>query len=70
LFCRYSKNNDPYRATTCQDDNVVNIKLHNDTIHRLEEIIRASTAEEEDKSTLISTLRPLPEDAIKHLNLT
>ncbi|MGL9724237.1 hypothetical protein [Sodalis sp. (in: enterobacteria)] len=50
--------------------NVVNIRLHNDTINKLEAIIRASpTATEEEKSSLISTLHKLPEDAIKHLNL-
>jgi len=49
--------------------NVVNVRLHSDTINKLESIISSSNAPEEEKSTLISTLRKLPEDAIKHLNL-
>lgn len=50
--------------------NVVNVRLHSDTINKLEAIIGASgVATEEEKSAMISTLRKLPEDAIKHLNL-
>jgi len=49
--------------------NVVNVRLHSDTINKLESIIGASSVPEEDKASLISTLRKLPEDAIKHLNL-
>ncbi|OIV47605.1 hypothetical protein BK025_02795 [Sodalis sp. TME1] len=49
--------------------NVVNIRLHNDTISRLEAIISASNAPPEDKTTLISTLLKLPADSIKHLNM-
>ncbi|QHJ84422.1 MAG: hypothetical protein [Bacteriophage sp.] len=49
--------------------NVVNIRLHSDTINKLEAIIGASNVPEEEKETMISTLRKLPEDAIKHLNL-
>jgi len=49
--------------------NVVNVRLHSDTINKLESIIGSSSAPEEEKATLISTLRKLPEDAIKHLNL-
>jgi len=49
--------------------NVVNVRLHSDTINKLESIISSSNAPEEEKTTLISTLRKLPEDAIKHLNL-
>ena len=50
--------------------NVVNVRLHSDTINKLESIISSSgLATEEEKSAMISTLRKLPEDAIKHLNL-
>jgi len=49
--------------------NVVNVRLHSDTINKLESFISASSAPEEDKASLISVLRKLPEDAIKHLNL-
>ncbi|EMQ0912909.1 hypothetical protein RH430_005006 [Raoultella ornithinolytica] len=50
--------------------NVVNVRLHSDTINKLESIIGSSgVATEEEKSAMISTLRKLPEDAIKHLNL-
>lgn len=50
--------------------NVVNVRLHSDTINKLESIISSSRlATEAEKSAMISTLRKLPEDAIKHLNL-
>ncbi|MGB8500526.1 MAG: hypothetical protein WCD85_21365 [Pantoea agglomerans] len=49
--------------------NVVNIRLHSDTINRLEAIINNSSAPAAERANLISTLRKLPEDAIKHLNL-
>ena len=49
--------------------NVVNVRLHSDTLNKLESIISASNAPAEDKVKLTSTLRKLPEDAIKHLNL-
>lgn len=49
--------------------NVVNVRLHSDTLNKLESIISSSTAPAEDKAKLTSTLRKLPEDAIKHLNL-
>ncbi|WP_369788353.1 hypothetical protein [Rouxiella sp. WC2420] len=49
--------------------NVINVRLHSDTINKLESIIGASNVPEEEKASMISTLRKLPEDAIKHLNL-
>lgn len=49
--------------------NVINVRLHSDTVDKLESIIKNSSAPVEDKASMISTLRKLPEDAIKHLNL-
>lgn len=49
--------------------NVVNVRLHSDTLDKLEGIIRASGAPAEEKVSVISELRKLPADAIKHLNL-
>jgi len=48
---------------------VVNIRLHDDSIKMLEDAINSSDATEQEKASVVSTLRKLPEDAIKHLNL-
>ncbi|WP_370556435.1 hypothetical protein NMD86_06485 [Edwardsiella tarda] len=46
------------------------IRFHNDTLNELERLITASsTATNEDKKKLISQLRSLPADAIKHLTI-
>lgn len=46
------------------------IRFHNDTLHELERLITASsTATTADKKKLISQLRSLPADAIKHLTI-
>ncbi|WP_417878594.1 hypothetical protein [Vibrio sp.] len=47
--------------------NVQTIKFHDSTIIALEDIIRVANVPDEEKSTLISKLRELPADAIKHL---
>ncbi|MDF7658339.1 hypothetical protein PUG81_05105 [Erwiniaceae bacterium L1_54_6] len=49
--------------------NVQTIKFHDSTIMALEDIILVANAPEEKKSGLISKLRELPADAIKHLTL-
>lgn len=49
--------------------NVKIIKLHNDTLIAIEDIISASNIPEDQKKGLISKLRELPSDAIKHLIL-
>lgn len=48
---------------------VQTVRLHNDTIIALEDIIREANMPEEQKKGLISKLRELPADAIKHLTL-
>lgn len=47
--------------------NIQTIKFHNDTITALEDIIKVSNVPEEQRMGLISRLRELPADAIKHL---
>lgn len=49
--------------------NVQTVKLHDSTIIALEDIIRVANLPEEKKSVLISKLRELPADTIKHLTL-
>lgn len=50
--------------------NVLTIRLHNETLSELERVINDSaTATTEDKNKLISQLRLLPADAIKHLTI-
>lgn len=49
--------------------NVQTVKFHDSTIIALEDIIRVTNLPEEKKSGLISKLRELPVDAIKHLTL-
>ncbi|KAF1368741.1 hypothetical protein [Yokenella regensburgei] len=49
--------------------NVQTIKFHDSTIIALEDIIRVANLTEEQKKGLISKLRELPADAIKHLIL-
>ncbi|WP_414236306.1 hypothetical protein [Enterobacter chuandaensis] len=48
---------------------VQTVRLHNDTIIALEDIIRVANMPEDQKKGLISKLRELPADAIKHLTL-
>lgn len=48
---------------------VQTVRLHNDTIVALEDIIRAASMPEDQRKGLISKLRELPADAIKHLTL-
>jgi len=48
---------------------VQTIRLHHDTISALEDIIRVANVSEDQKKGLISKLRELPADAIKHLTL-
>ncbi|HGE9193192.1 TPA: hypothetical protein ACGBRI_000883 [Escherichia coli] len=48
---------------------VQTVRLHSDTIVALEDIIRVSNISEDQKKGLISKLRELPGDAIKHLTL-
>lgn len=48
---------------------VQTVRLHNNTIIALEDIIRLANMPEEQKKGLISKLRELPADAIKHLTL-
>ena len=48
---------------------VQTVRLHNDTIVALEDIIRVANISEDQKKGLISKLRELPGDAIKHLTL-
>lgn len=48
---------------------VQTFRLHNDTIIALEDIIRIANMPEDQKKGLISKLRELPADAIKHLTL-
>jgi hypothetical protein len=49
--------------------NVQTVKLHDSTIIALEDVIAVSNIPEEQKKGLISKLRELPADAIKHLTL-
>lgn len=49
--------------------NVQTVKFHDSTIIALEDIIRVANLPEEKKTGLISKLRELPADAIKHLTL-
>ncbi|WP_261374014.1 hypothetical protein [Yersinia rohdei] len=49
--------------------NVQTVKFHDSTIIALEDIIRVANLPEEKKFGLISKLRELPADAIKHLTL-
>lgn len=49
--------------------NILTIRLHGETIDELEKIINSSKEHPEDKKKLISQLRSLPADAIKHLTL-
>ncbi|WP_240905261.1 hypothetical protein [Rouxiella badensis] len=49
--------------------NVQTVKFHDSTITALEDIISVANLPEEKKSGLISRLRELPADAIKHLTL-
>lgn len=50
--------------------NVQTVRLHAETLEELERIINASTQKtSEEKKKLISQLRSLPGDAIKHLTL-
>lgn len=48
---------------------VQTVRLHNDTIVALEDIIRVANISEDQKKGLIAKLRELPGDAIKHLTL-
>ncbi|MCV5745083.1 hypothetical protein OFN42_33270, partial [Escherichia coli] len=48
---------------------VQTFRLHSDTIVALEDIIRVANISEDQKKGLISKLRELPGDAIKHLTL-
>ena len=48
---------------------VQTVRLHNDTIVALEDIIRVANVPEDQKKGLISKLRELPADSIKHLTL-
>ncbi|MNS51081.1 hypothetical protein D3C72_837450 [compost metagenome] len=48
---------------------VQTVRFHDSTIIALEDIIRIANLPEEKKSGLISKLRELPADAIKHLTL-
>lgn len=49
--------------------NIQTVKFHDSTITALEDIIRVANLPDEKKSGLISKLRELPADAIKHLIL-
>lgn len=49
--------------------NIQTIKFHDSTIIALEDIIRVANLPEEKKAGIISKLRELPADAIKHLTL-
>lgn len=49
--------------------NIQTVKFHDSTIIALEDIIRVANLTEEQKKGLMSKLRELPADAIKHLTL-
>lgn len=48
---------------------VQTVRLHNDTLIALEDIIRVANIPEEQQKGLIAKLRDLPADALKHLTL-
>ncbi|WP_141398619.1 hypothetical protein [Serratia sp. JKS296] len=48
---------------------VQTIKLHSDTVDAIEKIITQSNLPEPEKVSIVSKLRELPADAIKHLTL-
>ncbi|KFC95711.1 hypothetical protein [Leminorella grimontii] len=48
---------------------VQTIRLHNDTIVAIENLIALSSLPESEKASVVSKLRELPADAIKHLTL-
>ncbi|KMV71927.1 hypothetical protein WB66_05340 [bacteria symbiont BFo1 of Frankliniella occidentalis] len=48
---------------------VQTIRLHNDTIIAIEDLIALSNLTEPEKASVVSKLRELPADAIKHLTL-
>lgn len=43
------------------------VRLHNDTLTALEDIISVANLPEPDRASIVSKLRDLPADAIKHL---
>lgn len=43
------------------------VRLHNDTLTALEDIISVANLPEPDRASIVSKLRELPADAIKHL---
>ncbi|TKY81105.1 hypothetical protein R0L47_09905 [Pectobacterium polonicum] len=49
--------------------NVQTVRLHRETIVAFEDIITIANIPEDEKKSLISKLRELPADAIKHLTL-
>ena len=49
--------------------NVTTIKIHNETLEKLEDIIKQSSLTEAEKKTYIGKLKELPVDATKHLVL-
>lgn len=48
---------------------VQTIRLHNDTIVAIEDLIALSNLPEPERASIVSKLRELPADAIKHLTL-
>lgn len=49
--------------------NVTTIKIHNETLEKLEDIIKQSSLSEVEKKTYLGKLKELPVDATKHLVL-
>jgi hypothetical protein len=49
--------------------NILTIRLHGETIDEFERVINSSKESPDDKKKLITQLRSLPADAIKHLTL-
>ena len=49
--------------------NVQTIRLHNDTVIAIEDLIALSSIPEHEKASIVSKLRELPADTIKHLTL-
>lgn len=49
--------------------NVTTIKIHNETLEKLEDIIKQSSLTETEKKTYLGKLKELPVDATKHLVL-
>lgn len=49
--------------------NVTTIKIHNETLEKLEDIIKQSSLTEAEKKTYLGKLKELPVDATKHLVL-